>query len=76
VPKTMRISAKIGSHLVIVLIDSGSTHNFISERMANLLRLPVVPTNTLSVRVANGESLRCQGQFEEVQIDLQGILFP
>jgi chemotaxis regulatin CheY-phosphate phosphatase CheZ len=56
VSKTMRISAEISSHHVIVLIDSRSTHNFISERMANLLRLPVVPTNTFSVRVANKES--------------------
>jgi predicted ATPase with chaperone activity len=51
VPKTMRVFAKIGSHHVIVLIDSGSLHNFISERMANLLRLPVVPTNTFSIRL-------------------------
>jgi len=36
-PKTMRVTAKIGSHAIF-------THNFISERMANLLRLPVVST--------------------------------
>jgi hypothetical protein len=74
-PKTMRVFAKIGSHHVIVLIDSGSTHNFISERMANLLRLPVVPTNTFSIRVANEESLGCKGRFEEVQIDLHDTHF-
>ena len=75
VPKTMRIVARIGAHDVVVLIDSGSTHNFISERMANLLRLPMVPTESFTVRVANGENLRCQGRFEEVQINLQGTIF-
>ena len=74
-PKTMRITAKIYAHDVIVLIDSGSTHNFISEHMANLLRLPVVPTQPFTVRVANGENLKCQGRFEEVQIDLHGTIF-
>ena len=74
-PKTMRITAKICARDVIVLIDSGSTHNSISERMANLLRLPVVPTQPFTVRVANGENLKCQGRFEEVQIDLHGTIF-
>ncbi|XP_041011265.1 uncharacterized protein LOC121255036 [Juglans microcarpa x Juglans regia] len=74
-PKTMRIAAKICAHDVIVLIDSGSTHNFISERMANLLLLPVVPMETFMARVANGENLRCQGRFEEIQINLQGTIF-
>ncbi|XP_035544588.1 uncharacterized protein LOC118347982 [Juglans regia] len=76
-PKTMRIAAKIRNHEVIVLIDSGSTHNFISEHMANLLRLPVIPTESFTVRVANGEKLKCQGRFEEtkklVGIDGQNI---
>ena len=75
VPKTMQIAARIGAHDVVILIDSGSTHNFISERMANLLRLPVVPTESFTVRVANGENLTFQGRFEEVQINLQGTIF-
>ena len=74
-PKTMRVAARIGDHDVIILIDSGSTHNFLSERLANLLRLPVIPTETFPVRVANGESLKCQGRFEGVQINLQGTVF-
>jgi hypothetical protein len=71
----MRIAAKIGSCNIIILIDSGSTHNFISERTSNLLQLPVVPTETFTVQVANGESLKCQGRFEKVPVDLQGIVF-
>jgi len=48
-PKTMRVTTKTGSHAIFTLIDSGSTHNFISERMANLLRLPVVSTKAFTV---------------------------
>jgi len=69
-PKTMRITARIGSSDVIALIDSGSTHNFISKRLANALRIPVVPTISFTMRVANGEKLKCQGRFEEVGVDL------
>ena len=74
-PKTMRVIAKIRPHAIFTLIDSGSTHNFISERMANLLCLPVVSTKVFTVRVANGENLKCQEKFNEVQVDLQGFIF-
>ncbi|KAL5579876.1 hypothetical protein UlMin_012318 [Ulmus minor] len=73
--KTMRVTAKIGTHDVVVLIDSGSTHNFISDKVAALLHLPVVPTAPFHVRVANGQPLKCQGRFDNIHILLQGIPF-
>ncbi|KAL5582355.1 hypothetical protein UlMin_014797 [Ulmus minor] len=73
--KTMRVTAKIGTHDVVVLIDSGSTHNFISDKVAALLHLPVVPIAPFHVRVANGQPLKCQGRFDNVHILLQGIPF-
>ena len=36
--KTMRVTAKMGCHEVMVLIDNRLTHNFISNRLANLWR--------------------------------------
>lgn len=60
-PRTTRMTATMGSHEVMVLIDSGSTHNFISDHLASTLRLLVVPTEPFIVRVANGEQLKCQG---------------
>ena len=62
-PKTMCITARIGANDVIALIDSGSTHNFVSERLANALRIRVVPTITFIVRVANGEKNEMLGVF-------------
>lgn len=73
--RTMRVTAKVGPYKLIVLIDSGSTHNFINENVARLLQLPAVPTEPFNVKVANGDPLKCQGRFENVQVLLQGIPF-
>ncbi|KAJ0041050.1 hypothetical protein Pint_26952 [Pistacia integerrima] len=69
--KTVRVAAKVGQHDIKVLIDSGSTH----KKIANLLQLPVVPTEPFDVRVANGSPLKCKGRFDHVQILLQCIPF-
>ena len=71
----VRVTAKIGNHEVVVFIDSGSTHNFINAKVANLLHLPVIPTESFIVQVANGQRLQCQGRYEQVHVLLQGIPF-
>lgn len=71
----MRLTVNVSSHTVMMLIDSGSTHNFISDRLASMLHLPVKPTKPFIVRVANGQRLHCQGKFYKVPMNLQGIEF-
>ncbi|KAL5779345.1 hypothetical protein ACOSQ2_010082 [Xanthoceras sorbifolium] len=73
--RTMRVIAKVGPHELMVLIDSRSTHNFINDKVAGLLQLPVVPTKPFNVKIANGKPLTCHGRFENVQVLLQGIPF-
>jgi len=48
-PKTIRVAAKIRSLEVVALIDSDSTHNFITDRIARLSWLPVVPIDPFKV---------------------------
>ena len=72
---TMRVLVRIGPYEVAVLIDSGYTHNFFSEKVSNLLQLLVVPTRPFNVKVANGNPLKCQGRFQLVSVLLQGIPF-
>lgn len=71
----MRVMAKIDSYQVVVLIDSGSTHNFISEKITSMPQLSVTPTGSFEVKVANGKLLKCQGKFDNISISLQGIPF-
>ncbi|KAE8698902.1 hypothetical protein F3Y22_tig00110597pilonHSYRG01052 [Hibiscus syriacus] len=75
VPRTMRIKEIIRAPEVVALIDSGSTHNFISDLVAKTLRFPVKPTTPFTIRVANGEILSCKGKYEKLMVNLQGNEF-
>ncbi|XP_038982040.1 uncharacterized protein LOC103710315 isoform X1 [Phoenix dactylifera] len=74
-PKTMRVMARIQEQPLTVLIDSGSTHNFVSDRIAKQLQLPIDATVQFGVRVANGEILQCREMFRAVEVELQGKIF-
>lgn len=65
-PQTLRTPMKISGQNLVALIDSGSTHNFISEKVANRLNLQVSPTKEFNVRVADGHPLRCDGVYRAV----------
>ena len=71
----MGVMARIGHYEMVVLIDSNSTHDFISEKMAKMLHLSTIPTEAFKVNVANGELIQCHGRFDNVKILLQGIPF-
>lgn len=58
----------IGHHEVVSLIDNGFTHNFIDEKIVDMLHLPMVPTKLFTVKVANRVPLKCQGRFEHVKV--------
>lgn len=56
-PKTFRLFGVIHHARLTILIDSGSTHNFIQPRIAHFLHLPTQPTSPLHVLVGNGSIL-------------------
>jgi len=58
--QTMRIAGKVGSHVVHILIDSGSTHNFLDTTTAKRLRCELLKIPPLVVAVADGAQLQCQ----------------
>ena len=66
----MRVMAKIGKITLTVLIDTGSTHNFLHEPLAKLVGLKTESNSSLRVVVANGERIRSPGMCKEVTINL------
>ncbi|KAF5459088.1 hypothetical protein F2P56_023075 [Juglans regia] len=57
---------------VVILLDSGSSHNFIDTALASKLQLPVDYLVNLKVRVANGQGLNNEGLCRTVQLKVQG----
>lgn len=56
-PQTIKIEGQIKKKNVIVLIDSGSTHNFIHFRVAKDLNCFLYPAPECQVMIANGETI-------------------
>lgn len=54
---TIHLNGRISNYPVIILIDGGSTDNFVQQRITKFLELLSVPTSTLKVMVGNGETL-------------------
>jgi hypothetical protein len=72
---TMQIDVNLAGHAFIVLLDSGSTHNFISESAAQRTRLPLQHRPCLTATVANGDRVSCVGVIRQAAITIQGDIF-
>ncbi|XP_077226272.1 uncharacterized protein LOC143859450 [Tasmannia lanceolata] len=75
VSRTLRLEGVIENHVLQVLVDGGSTHNFIQERVAKFLGLPITHSPHFKVQVGNGQFLTCQGMCSKIQIVIQNHSF-
>jgi len=72
--ETMKIYGRIQQSIFLVLIDSGSTHNFMSLALARLLRLQPIEDGGMDMIVASGEKIRIPGKCVQILV-LQGWIF-
>ena len=60
-PGTMRVRGKINGSRLVLLVDTGSTHNFVDALVVSSLQLKIDVSRILEVKVANGTLVRTQG---------------
>ena len=72
-PETMKIKGMIGSKEVIILVDSGATHNFLSLDLVQQLALPLTTTTSYGVMMGIEISVKGKGICREVCILMQGL---
>lgn len=72
-PQTMRLVGSLCNKQVSVLIDSGSTHNFLDPQVVTRLNIPISAGGKFKVMVANGTYLESEGRCLNVKISLQQV---
>ena len=69
-PQTIKIEGQIKKKKVIMLIDSGSTHNFIHCKVAKELNFFLYPAPECQVMVANGGTINFYGKFHDIKLSM------
>jgi len=70
ISQTLRVLGRINSSSITVLVDSGSTHNFIQDRKAKFLGLKVISAQGFHVLVGNSDELSCSAVCKQVPLHL------
>jgi hypothetical protein len=60
---------------MVVLVDSSRSHTFVNSGIANKLHVLVTPTQPMTVRVANGDTLPCNSEVKNFEWWCQGYTF-
>ena len=59
-PRTLRVDGLVRKHCVHILIDSGSTHNFLEETLVRRLGLDAELTTGFDVAIGDGTKLKAE----------------
>jgi hypothetical protein len=55
----IRLAAHVRDQAMLLLLDSGSSHSFVSSSFVHRLQLPTTPIHPVPVKVANGQFIVC-----------------
>ncbi|KAM0929344.1 hypothetical protein ACQ4PT_001454 [Festuca glaucescens] len=74
-PRSMRLLGHIQGHDVLILIDSGSSNNFVSSKLASQLKGVTPLSRPVHVRVAGGGILSGDAEINNCKWECQGSSF-
>jgi hypothetical protein len=69
-PQTLKLIGYIKNQKVIILIESGSTHNFIHHRVAQETHFHIHVVNNFRIMIANGGFMKYAGRYENVCLQI------
>lgn len=74
-PQTMKLRGKVLQQAVMILIDSGASHNFISSKLVKSLGLQVESTKPYKVKLGDGNRKQTQGRCKDIEVQLGNYAF-
>jgi hypothetical protein len=73
-PQILKLVDYITHRKVIILVDSGNTHNFIHRRISQETHCYIHAINNFQIMIANGGSMKCGGHCENVCLQIGDYL--
>ncbi|XP_073359923.1 uncharacterized protein [Aegilops tauschii subsp. strangulata] len=75
-PNTIQLRALVGNQVVLILMDSGSTHTFVDQALLSRISVTVDQlSQPMKVKVANGEVVQCTEVVSQLTWWIQGHNF-
>jgi hypothetical protein len=69
-PTTMKLQGFLAGTEILILVDSGSTHNFISDNLVRELNLTSQFVTPFGVQIGNGDIIRCNRLIKNVNLKI------
>ncbi|GJV67266.1 reverse transcriptase [Tanacetum coccineum] len=73
--RTIRIKGVVGKHAIHILVDCGSTHNFVDIVVAKKLGCKIKSTCPLPITVGDGYNIATNSECKQFHWQLQGVDF-
>ncbi|XP_076902006.1 uncharacterized protein LOC143556617 [Bidens hawaiensis] len=73
-PQTLRLPKQIKNKDVVILVDGGSTHNFIDQALVNRFGLTVDKDTPFKVVIANSDHVSCLDRVHGLTLTIQGYI--
>lgn len=71
-PKTMKLRGLIGNSEVVVMVDPGATHNFLSLGLVEFAEIPITGSGSFGVSLGNGDAIKGTSICKSVCLQLDG----
>lgn len=72
-PQSIKLMGVIKEVPVVVLVDSGATHNFISQQLVHKMNWAVVDTPCMSIKLGDGSYSKTKGTCEGLEVDVGDV---
>ncbi|KAJ8629431.1 hypothetical protein MRB53_022754 [Persea americana] len=73
--RTMRVHGLVKKQKVVILIDTGSTNNFLNQEVVKRAGVEIVATDPLTVFVADGTKMTSSAACKGFKWEMQGVVF-
>uniref|UniRef100_A0ACD5W173 Uncharacterized protein n=1 Tax=Avena sativa TaxID=4498 RepID=A0ACD5W173_AVESA len=73
--ETLKLWAMVGNQVLLFLVDSGSSHNFVNANLVDRLKCSVQQTKSIPVKIANGSYMHCSQMVQQLTWWCQGETF-